>query len=54
MNPTALEITNIQDFTFDEQFQNYQRSGYAVDYSSNTVIGDVTMFNLESTQTMKS
>lgn len=48
-----LEITNIQDYTFDEQFQNYQRSGYAVDASNNTVIGNKSLYELENKITAK-
>ena len=44
----SLELTSMQDFTFDEQFQTYQRSGYAVDSSTNQVIGNKRMHKLES------
>jgi len=35
-----IEETNIEDFTFNEQYQTYQRSGYAIDASTNEVLGD--------------
>ena len=44
----SLEVTSMQDFTFDEQFQTYQRSGYAVDSSTNQIIGNKRMHQLEA------
>jgi len=35
-----IETTNIEDWAFNDQFQNYQRSGYAIDSSSGEVMGD--------------
>jgi pre-mRNA-processing factor 17 len=49
----SLEQTSIQDFTFNEQFQSYQRSGYAVDSSTNQVIGSKKMYNLEKGMSAK-
>jgi pre-mRNA-processing factor 17 len=44
----TLEVTSMQDYTFDQEFQSYQRSGYAVDSSTNKVIGSKRMHKLES------
>lgn len=44
----TLEVTSIQDFTFDQEYQSYQRSGYAVDSSTNSVVGNKRVFKLES------
>mmetsp|Transcript_21910 Transcript_21910/g.36681 ORF Transcript_21910/g.36681 Transcript_21910/m.36681 type:complete len:525 (+) Transcript_21910:56-1630(+) len=52
-NPTQLEVTSIQDYTFNEQFANYQRSGYAVDSSTNQIIGDRDMYKKEKILTGK-
>ena len=37
----------MQDLTFDEQYQTFQRSGYAADTSSNIIMGDVNMYKKE-------
>merc|ERR1711991_26067 len=34
------EPANIEDWAFEEQYQNFQRSGYALDMDSNTVMGN--------------
>lgn len=52
-NIGALEVTSLQDYTFDEQFQTYQRSGYAVDSSTNQIIGSKRMYRLENSLTGK-
>ena len=36
-----IEVTNMEDWAFDDQFQTYQRSGYAVDSTTNAIIGDI-------------
>lgn len=36
----SIEPTAIEDWTFNEQYQTYQRSGFAMDSSSNAVLGD--------------
>jgi hypothetical protein len=36
----SIEATAIEDWTFNEQYQTYQRSGFAMDSSSNVVLGD--------------
>ena len=51
-----IEETNLEAWTFDEQFQTYQRSGYAVDSSTNAIIGDIQKYydqNGETAQTAK-
>eukprot|EP01041_Mallomonas_annulata_P007938 gene7938-16262_t len=35
-----IEETLVEDFTFNDQYQTYQRSGYAVDISTNEILGD--------------
>lgn len=35
-----IDQTSIDDFTFEEQYQNYQRSGYALDVTTQQVLGD--------------
>ena len=35
----SIETTAIEDWTFNEQYQTYQRSGFAMDSSSNAVLG---------------
>lgn len=52
-NVGSLEVTSLQDYTFDEQFQTYQRSGYAVDSSTNQIIGNKRMYKLENSLTGK-
>jgi len=37
-------VAAIDSYTFDEQFQTYQRSGYAMDSSSNVVLGDYNAY----------
>ena len=35
-----IEEANMESWTFDEQYQTYQRSGYAVDSETNRILGD--------------
>jgi hypothetical protein len=35
-----IEETNIESWTFDEQYQTFQRSGFAIDSETNDVLGD--------------
>lgn len=35
-----IESTAIDEFTFNQQYQSFQRSGYAHDFSSEQIIGD--------------
>ena len=44
----ATEATNVEDWAFDKQYQSFQRSGFAVDCSSNEVLGDYHEFTLEN------
>jgi pre-mRNA-processing factor 17 len=41
----TIEDTVIEDWTFDEQYQTYQRSGFALDVSTNQIIGDINEYN---------
>lgn len=43
-----VEPTAVDSSTFDEQYQSYQRSGYALDVSTAGVIGDYNAFLNES------
>jgi pre-mRNA-processing factor 17 len=36
----VIEDAAVEDWTFDEQYQTYQRSGFAVDLTSNQVLGN--------------
>lgn len=47
------EDAAIDEYTFDEQYKNYQRSGYAMDASSNVVLGDYNAFIKESLPTKR-
>ena len=38
------EPANIEDWAFEEQYQNFQRSGYALDMDSNTVMGNTNEY----------
>ena len=49
----VLEVTSIQDYTFDEQFQAFQRSGYARDATTGNVVGNKRMFRAESSMSGK-
>lgn len=41
-----IETTAMEDWTFNQQYQTYQKSGYAIDSSTNSVIGDqMSYFN---------
>lgn len=40
----AIEEMNMEDWSFNEQYQTYQKSGYAIDATSNAVLGDVNQF----------
>lgn len=44
-----IQATAIDDFTFDEQYQSFQRSGYAVDFHSNRIIGSYDGYVQEQT-----
>ena len=35
-----IETTAMEDWAFNQQYQTYQKSGYAIDSSTNSVIGD--------------
>jgi pre-mRNA-processing factor 17 len=35
-----VENTNMEAWTFDEQYQTFQRSGYAIDSETNAILGD--------------
>lgn len=51
-----IEETLMEDWTFNEQYQTYQRSGYALDVSSNAILGDVNGYfasNGDTAQTVK-
>ena len=37
---SSIETTSIEDYTFREQYNNYQRAGFAVDSSTNEILGD--------------
>jgi pre-mRNA-processing factor 17 len=39
-----IESASIDDFTFDEQFTSYQRSGFAVDSTTNEILGSYDQF----------
>jgi hypothetical protein len=39
-----IEETNIESWTFDEQYQTFQRSGFAIDSETNVVLGDYKEF----------
>ena len=39
-----IQATAIDDFTFDEQYQSFQKSGYAVDLNSQRIIGNVDKY----------
>ena len=41
----TIEDTVIEDWTFDEQYQTYQRSGFALDVSTNQIIGDINEYH---------
>eukprot|EP00602_Paraphysomonas_sp_CaronLab_P007649 CAMPEP_0185024920 /NCGR_PEP_ID=MMETSP1103-20130426/8081_1 /TAXON_ID=36769 /ORGANISM="Paraphysomonas bandaiensis, Strain Caron Lab Isolate" /LENGTH=589 /DNA_ID=CAMNT_0027558009 /DNA_START=42 /DNA_END=1811 /DNA_ORIENTATION=- len=51
-----IEETAIEDWTFNEQYQTYQRSGFAMDSSSNAVLGDYEAYvqsNGDTAQTVR-
>ena len=35
-----IEETNMESWTFDDQYQTFQRSGFAIDSETNVVLGD--------------
>lgn len=41
----SIEDTVVENYAFDEQYQTYQRSGFAVDISTNRILGSVDEFN---------
>lgn len=47
----TIEETSIENWTFNEQYQTYQRSGYAVDISTNEILGDVNEYMLHNGDT---
>jgi pre-mRNA-processing factor 17 len=49
--PMNTEAVAIDHYTFDEQYQNFQRSGYAIDSKSNQVLGDYHAYVQESLPT---
>ena len=46
-----IEETLVEDYAFDEQYQTYQRSGYAVNMSTNQIIGDYNQYMLNQGDT---
>lgn len=46
-----IEDAVVEDFAFNEQYQTYQRSGYAVDVSTNEVLGDYNEYVLNQGDT---
>jgi len=44
-----IETTAIEDWTFNQQYQTYQRSGYAIDSSTNSIIGNTAAFAVDQT-----
>jgi WD40 repeat protein len=40
-----MESVSVNDGTFDEQYRNFQRHGYAVDVHSNQILGDINEYN---------
>lgn len=52
----TIEDTVVDDYAFNEQYQTYQRSGFAVDISTNQILGsveDYTAANGETAQMAK-
>jgi pre-mRNA-processing factor 17 len=49
-----IEDTVVEDFTFDEQYQTYQRSGFAMDLSTNAVLGNVAEYLATNGETAQS
>lgn len=47
----SIEDTVVDNYAFDEQYQTYQRSGFAVDISTNQVLGSIDEFNLANGET---
>lgn len=37
--PIKAEAAAIDDWTFNQQYENYQRSGYAIDSETNNILG---------------
>lgn len=51
-----IENTNIESWTFDEQYQTFQRSGFAIDSETNAVLGDYEEYvtnNGDTAQTVR-
>lgn len=44
MRKNQTQSTCIDDYTFDEQFKLFQKSGYAIDTTSNTILGNYQAF----------
>lgn len=36
----TIEATNVEDWSFDEQYQTFQKSGYAIDVDNRGIVGD--------------
>lgn len=49
----GIQSTNIESFTFNDQYNTYMRSGYAIDALSNEVLGDHDAFVKESNTSRK-
>jgi pre-mRNA-processing factor 17 len=47
----TIEETSIEKWTFDEQYQTYQRSGYAMDVCTNEILGDINQYILQNGDT---
>ena len=47
----SIEDTVVENYAFDEQYQTYQRSGFAVDISTNQILGSVDEFNAANGET---
>lgn len=41
----SIEDTAVENYAFDEQYQTYQRSGFAVDLSTNQILGSVAEYS---------
>ena len=48
-----IEPSAMDDYAFEEQYQTYQRSGYAVD-NSNAIVGDVNAYFASGGETAQS
>lgn len=41
----SMESVSVNNGTFDEQYRNFQRHGYAMDVHSNQILGDINEYN---------